>query len=44
MKALTDYMAENETILIVVTHEDYDLKYFVETNYDFLSICESLRA
>jgi ABC-type glutathione transport system ATPase component len=44
MKALTDYMAENETILIVVTHEDYDLKYFVETNYDFLSICHSNRA
>jgi ABC-type glutathione transport system ATPase component len=38
MKALTDYMADNETILIVVTHEDYDLKYFVETSYDFLSL------
>jgi ABC-type glutathione transport system ATPase component len=38
MNALTDYMADNETILIVVTHEDYDLKYFVETSYDFLSL------
>jgi peptide/nickel transport system ATP-binding protein len=42
MKALTDYMAENETILIVVTHEDYDLKYFVEKNYDFLSLVSSI--
>jgi peptide/nickel transport system ATP-binding protein len=41
MKAISDYMTENETILIVVTHEDYDLKYFVETNYDFLSLCEA---
>ncbi len=38
MQALSDYMAQNETVLIVVTHEDYDLKYFVETSFDFLSI------
>jgi ABC-type multidrug transport system ATPase subunit len=35
MQAIADYMANNSTILIVVTHEDFDLKYFVETNYDF---------
>ena len=35
MKAISDYMAENATILIVVTHEDFDLRYFVEQNHDF---------
>jgi len=35
MKVLSDYMAENVTILIVVTHEDFDLRYFIERNYDF---------
>jgi peptide/nickel transport system ATP-binding protein len=35
MQAISDYMAENATILIVVTHEDFDLRYFVERNYDF---------
>ena len=35
MHAISDYMAENATILIVVTHEDFDLRYFVERNYDF---------
>lgn len=35
MKAISEYMSENPIILIVVTHEDYDLRYFVEQNYDF---------
>ncbi|MCX7028514.1 MAG: ATP-binding cassette domain-containing protein [Spirochaetes bacterium] len=35
MQAISDYMAENATILIVVTHEDFDLRYFIERNYDF---------
>lgn len=35
MRAISDYMAKNETILIVVTHEDFDLRYFVEQSYDF---------
>jgi ABC-type multidrug transport system ATPase subunit len=35
MRAISDYMAENATILIVVTHEDFDLRYFVERNFDF---------
>ncbi len=35
MKAISDYMAENATILIVVTHEDFDLRYFVEHTHDF---------
>jgi peptide/nickel transport system ATP-binding protein len=43
MRAISDYMAENETILIVVTHEDFDLKYFVETNYDFMSLSTAPR-
>lgn len=35
MHAISDYIAENETVLIVVTHEDFDLRYFIEQNYDF---------
>jgi peptide/nickel transport system ATP-binding protein len=35
MRALSDYIAENAAILIVVTHEDFDLRYFVERNFDF---------
>jgi peptide/nickel transport system ATP-binding protein len=35
MGAISDYMAKNATILLVVTHEDFDLRYFVEKNYDF---------
>jgi ABC-type glutathione transport system ATPase component len=35
MRAISEYMAENATILIVVTHEDFDLRYFVESNFDF---------
>jgi ABC-type lipoprotein export system ATPase subunit len=35
MRAISDYMAGNDTILIVVTHEDFDLRYFVESSHDF---------
>jgi peptide/nickel transport system ATP-binding protein len=35
MKAISEYMSENPIILIVVTHEDFDLRYFVEQTYDF---------
>jgi peptide/nickel transport system ATP-binding protein len=35
MRAISDYMAENATILLVVTHEDFDLRYFAEKSYDF---------
>jgi ABC-type multidrug transport system ATPase subunit len=35
MRAISEYMAENATILLVVTHEDFDLRYFVEKSYDF---------
>jgi len=38
MKAIADYLAESNAILIVVTHEDFDLKYFIQTDYDFPSI------
>lgn len=38
MKAIADYLAESAAILIVVTHEDFDLKYFIQTDYDFPSI------
>ncbi len=41
MKAIADYLKQAGAILIVVTHEDFDLKYFVETSYDFLSMCKS---
>ncbi len=35
MKAISDYLAVHATILVIVTHEDFDLRYFVEKNYDF---------
>lgn len=36
MKVISDYLAEHATILVVVTHEDFDLRYFVEKNFDFV--------
>lgn len=41
MKAISAYLAESGAILIVVTHEDYDLKYFIQTDYDFMTIASS---
>ncbi|HRY55190.1 MAG TPA: ATP-binding cassette domain-containing protein, partial [Spirochaetia bacterium] len=38
MKAISEYLAESKAILIVVTHEDFDLKYFIQTDYDFPSL------
>lgn len=35
MKVISDYLAEHATILVVVTHEDFDLRYFIEKNFDF---------
>ena len=35
MKVISDYLADHATILVVVTHEDFDLRYFIEKNYDF---------
>ena len=35
MRAISDYMTKHTIILLVVTHEDYDLRYFVEKSYDF---------
>lgn len=35
MSALSSYLATHDTILIVVTHEDFDLKFFVDVNHDF---------
>lgn len=35
MEAISDYLAVHATILVLVTHEDFDLRYFVEKNYDF---------
>ncbi|MEM5947937.1 ATP-binding cassette domain-containing protein [Spirochaetia bacterium 38H-sp] len=38
MKVIGEYITQNETIIIVVTHEDFDLRYFVETSFDFPDI------
>jgi peptide/nickel transport system ATP-binding protein len=35
MEAISEYLSVHATILIVVTHEDFDLRYFVEKSYDF---------
>lgn len=40
MDAISEYLAESGAILIVVTHEDFDLKYFIQTDYDFLSVAQ----
>lgn len=40
MKAISEYMSQNATIVIVVTHEDFDLRYFVEQSYDFPELVE----
>lgn len=44
MHAISSYLATHETILIVVTHEDFDLRYFVDVNYDFPKIVEKTGA
>ncbi|MGI5173960.1 ATP-binding cassette domain-containing protein [Treponema sp. OMZ 840] len=35
MKAISEYLADHATILVIVTHEDFDLRYFIEKNFDF---------
>ena len=35
MRAISGDLAENATILVAVTHEDFDLRYFIERNHDF---------
>jgi len=41
MRAISEYLAENQVVLLVVTHEDFDLKYFIDENFDFLSIAKN---
>jgi len=41
MEAISEYLKERAAILIVVTHEDFDLQYFVQTDYDFLSLVKN---
>jgi peptide/nickel transport system ATP-binding protein len=35
MAAISGYLAESAALLVVVTHEDFDLRYFIERNFDF---------
>jgi peptide/nickel transport system ATP-binding protein len=35
MGAISGYLSETAALLVVVTHEDFDLRYFIERNYDF---------
>lgn len=44
MHAISSYLATHETILIVVTHEDFDLRYFVDVNHDFPEIVDQAGA
>lgn len=44
MKAISEYIAAHATVIIVVTHEEFDLKYFIDTNYDFLSMVDGQSA
>jgi ABC-type lipoprotein export system ATPase subunit len=43
MKAIAEYLKQKAAILIVVTHEDFDLQYFIQTDYDFLSLVDNDR-
>ena len=44
MKSISEYLAEHATILVVVTHEDFDLRYFVEKSYDFPELVGQFKA
>lgn len=44
MNVILDYIAEHPAILILVTHEDFDLKYFVEENFDFIKTTNNLKS
>jgi ABC-type multidrug transport system ATPase subunit len=41
MQTISEYIAKNQVIVLVVTHEDFDLKYFVDEDFDFLSIANN---
>jgi len=41
MQTISEYLAENQVVLLVVTHEDFDLKYFIDEDLDFLSIADT---
>jgi hypothetical protein len=41
MKAISEYLAKNQVVVLVVTHEDFDLKYFIDEDFDFLSIADN---
>lgn len=38
MQVIYEYITKHSTILIIVTHEEFDLKYFVEKNFDFTEL------
>lgn len=35
MNFIKEFITQNKLFLIIITHEDFDLKYFVEKNFDF---------
>jgi ABC-type glutathione transport system ATPase component len=41
MRAISEYLAKNRVVLLVVTHEDFDLKYFIDEYFDFPSIADN---
>lgn len=43
-KVIGDYLAKTPTILIVITHEQFDLSYFITDEIDFPSLVESSSA
>lgn len=40
-KVIGDYLSKNPTILIVITHEQFDLSYFITDEMDFPSLVDS---
>ena len=41
MQTISEYLAKNQVVVLVVTHEDFDLKYFIDEDFDFLSIADT---
>lgn len=44
MTAVSDYLKSHETVLLIVTHEDYDLTWFVDEDIDFPSLVQGAPA
>lgn len=42
MNFIKEFITQNKLFLIIITHEDFDLKYFVEKNFDFETLVRKI--